>query len=179
MSKLTVSDVIDEKLVEAFRLVQCMLEDFRAQNYGHAHDWIRHIDSAMSEYTDTHTDDAYSMLHDLLQSGNSGQPVTVHDGYVLVPVEPTDLMVEAMYRHPLSMRGALKAAISAAPKAPDGWIPVSERMPDKLIPVMVMYEDGDMWSAIWSGQFWDDGCAIPDPHSITHWRDMPDAPQGV
>lgn len=60
---------------------------------------------------------------------------------------------------------------------PEGWIPVSERMPDKLIPVMVMYEDGDMWSAIWSGQFWDDGCAIPDPHSITHWRDMPAAPK--
>lgn len=116
MSKLTVSDVIDEKLVEALRLVQWMLEDFRAQNYGHAHDWIRHIDSAMSEYTDTHTDDAYSMLHDLLQSGNSAQPVTVPDGYVLVPVEPTDLMVEAMYRHPLSMRGALKSAIAAAPK---------------------------------------------------------------
>lgn len=61
--------------------------------------------------------------------------------------------------------------------APDGWIPVSERMPDKLIPVMVMYEDGDMWSAIWSGQFWDDGYAIPDQHSITHWRGMPDAPK--
>ncbi|MDV2874453.1 hypothetical protein [Phytobacter diazotrophicus] len=51
-----------------------------------------------------------------LQSGNSGQPVTVPAGYVLVPVEPTDLMVEAMYRHPLSMRGALKSAIAAAPK---------------------------------------------------------------
>lgn len=51
-----------------------------------------------------------------IQSGNSAQPVTVPAGYVLVPVEPTDLMVEAMYRHPLSMRGALKAAISAAPK---------------------------------------------------------------
>ena len=53
---------------------------------------------------------------DALQSGNSAQPVTVPAGYVLVPVEPTDLMVEAMYRHQLSMRGALKAAISAAPK---------------------------------------------------------------
>lgn len=48
--------------------------------------------------------------------GNSAQPVTVPAGYVLVPVEPTDLMVEAMYRHPLSMRGALKSAIAAAPK---------------------------------------------------------------
>jgi hypothetical protein len=79
VNKLTISDVIDEKLVEALRLVQCMLEDFRAQNYGDAHGWIRHIDSAMSEYTDAHTDDAYSMLHDLLQSGNSG----------LVPAECT------------------------------------------------------------------------------------------
>jgi hypothetical protein len=63
-----------------------------------------------------------------------------------------------------------------SPVTPDGWIPVSERMPDKLIPVMVMYADGEMWSAMWSGQFWDDGCTIPDPHAITHWREMPAAP---
>ncbi|MGY9268749.1 Lar family restriction alleviation protein [Citrobacter freundii] len=64
-----------------------------------------------------------------------------------------------------------------SPVTPDGWIPVSERMPDKLIPVIVMYADGEMWSAMWSGQFWDDGCTIPDPHAITHWREMPAAPQ--
>lgn len=49
----------------------------------------------------------------VLASGNSP---AIPDGYALVPVEPTDLMVEAMYRHPLSMRGALKEAIEAAPK---------------------------------------------------------------
>ncbi|HCL6635662.1 TPA: DUF551 domain-containing protein, partial [Citrobacter freundii] len=64
-----------------------------------------------------------------------------------------------------------------SPVITDGWIPVSERMPDKLIPVMVMYADGEMWSAMWSGQFWDDGCTIQDPHAITHWREMPAAPQ--
>ncbi|WP_329486431.1 DUF551 domain-containing protein [Citrobacter freundii] len=64
-----------------------------------------------------------------------------------------------------------------SPVTPDGWVPVSDRMPDKLIPVMVMYADGEMWSAMWSGQFWDDGCTIPDPHSITHWREMPAAPK--
>ena len=64
-----------------------------------------------------------------------------------------------------------------SPVTPDPWIPVSERMPDKLIPVIVMYEDGEMWSAMWSGQFWDDGCTIPDPHAITHWREMPAAPR--
>ena len=76
-------------------------------------------------------------------------------------------------------RAALKSILQAgnSPVTHDGWIPVSERMPDKLIPVMVMYADGEMWSAMWSGQFWDDGCAIPDPHAITHWREMPAAPQ--
>lgn len=64
-----------------------------------------------------------------------------------------------------------------SPVIPDCWIPLSERMPEKFIPVMVMYEDGEMWSAIWSGQFWDDGSSIPAPHSITHWREMPAAPQ--
>ncbi|HAL7501505.1 TPA: DUF551 domain-containing protein [Escherichia coli] len=63
------------------------------------------------------------------------------------------------------------------PATPDGWISCSERMPDKLIPVMVMYEDGEMWSAMWNGNRWDDGTEYPDPHSVTHWREMPAAPQ--
>ncbi|EBQ7821868.1 DUF551 domain-containing protein, partial [Salmonella enterica] len=60
-----------------------------------------------------------------------------------------------------------------SPVTPDGWISCSERMPDKLIPVMVMYEDGEMWSAMWNGNRWDDGTEYPDPHSVTHWREMP------
>ncbi|EFB1496290.1 DUF551 domain-containing protein, partial [Escherichia coli] len=51
------------------------------------------------------------------------------------------------------------------------------RMPDKLIPVIVMYEDGEMWSAMWNGNRWDDGTEYPDPHSVTHWSEMPAAPQ--
>ena len=64
-----------------------------------------------------------------------------------------------------------------SPVTPDGWVSCSERMPDKLIPVMVMYEDGEMWSAMWNGNRWDDGTEYPDPHSVTHWREMPAAPQ--
>ncbi|MDM3071463.1 DUF551 domain-containing protein [Citrobacter sp. Cf224] len=128
-------NTIDETLIEALRLVQCMLDDYRERNYGHAQEWIRHISAKMDDYSEQHGDDAYSVISAaMLQAGNS--QVT-----------------------------------------PDGWIPVSERMPDKLIPVMVMYADGEMWSAMWSGQFWDDGCTIPDPHAITHWREMPAAPQ--
>ncbi|CAD6037513.1 DUF551 domain-containing protein [Escherichia coli] len=63
------------------------------------------------------------------------------------------------------------------PVTPDGWISCSERMPDKLIPVMVMYEDGEMWSAMWNGNRWDDGTEYPDPHSVTHWREMPASPK--
>ena len=75
---------------------------------------------------------------------------------------------------------ACRAAMLQAgnsPVAPDTWIPASERMPDKLIPVMVMYADGEMWSAIWTGTRWDDGTEFPDPHAVTHWREMPAAPQ--
>ncbi|HAV9645864.1 TPA: DUF550 domain-containing protein [Escherichia coli] len=64
-----------------------------------------------------------------------------------------------------------------SPVTPGGWISCSERMPDKLIPVMVMYEDGEMWSAMWNGNRWDDGTEYPDPHSVTHWREMPAAPK--
>ncbi|EEC7713348.1 DUF551 domain-containing protein [Escherichia coli] len=72
----------------------------------------------------------------------------------------------------------LRNALSGnSPVIPDGWISCSERMPDKLIPVMVMYEDGEMWSAMWNGNRWDDGTEYPDPHSVTHWREMPAAPK--
>ncbi|EFU3695008.1 DUF551 domain-containing protein [Escherichia coli] len=72
----------------------------------------------------------------------------------------------------------LRNALSGnSPVTPDVWICCSERMPDKLIPVMVMYEDGEMWSAMWNGNRWDDGTEYPDPHSVTHWREMPAAPQ--
>ncbi|HAW1709783.1 TPA: DUF551 domain-containing protein [Escherichia coli] len=65
----------------------------------------------------------------------------------------------------------------SSPVTPDGWISCSDRMPDKLIPVIVMYEDGEMWSAMWNGNRWDDGTEYPDPYSVTHWREMPAAPQ--
>ena len=58
-----------------------------------------------------------------------------------------------------------------------GWIKCSESMPEKLIPVMVMYADGEMWSAIWTGTKWDDGTEFPDPHAVTHWQEMPAAPE--
>lgn len=72
---------------------------------------------------------------------------------------------------------ACRAAMLQCSEPLQEWIPCSERMPDKLIPVMVMYEDGEMWSAMWNGNRWDDGTEYPDPHSVTHWREMPAAPQ--
>ncbi|HCQ8873323.1 TPA: DUF551 domain-containing protein [Escherichia coli] len=78
---------------------------------------------------------------------------------------------------PASQTYKLNEMSGNSPVIPDGWISCSERMPDKLIPVMVMYEDGEMWSAMWNGNRWDDGTEYPDPHSVTHWREMPAAPK--
>ncbi|EEV6073969.1 DUF551 domain-containing protein [Escherichia coli] len=76
-----------------------------------------------------------------------------------------------------AVKAVLRRLAGNSPVTPDSWISCSERMPDKLIPVMVMYEDGEMWSAMWNGNRWDDGTEYPDPHSVTHWREMPAAPQ--
>ncbi|HAM5061262.1 TPA: DUF551 domain-containing protein [Escherichia coli] len=88
-----------------------------------------------------------------------------------------------LYDDPLELAKAIRKGHDMpefdgpTPVTQDGWISCSERMPDKLIPVMVMYEDGEMWSAMWNGNRWDDGTEYPDPHSVTHWREMPAAPQ--
>ncbi|EOT6782370.1 DUF551 domain-containing protein [Escherichia coli] len=76
-----------------------------------------------------------------------------------------------------AVKAVLRRLAGNSPVTQDGWISCSERMPDKLIPVMVMYEDGEMWSAMWNGNRWDDGTEYPDPHSVTHWREMPAAPK--
>ncbi|BDI35621.1 MULTISPECIES: DUF551 domain-containing protein [unclassified Escherichia] len=76
-----------------------------------------------------------------------------------------------------AVKAVLRRLAGNSPVTPDSWIICSERMPEKLIPVMVMYEDGEMWSAMWNGNRWDDGTEYPDPHSVTHWREMPAAPK--
>lgn len=70
-----VVNAIDETLIEALRLVQCMLDDYLERNYGHAQEWIRHISAKMEDYSEQHGDDAYSVISAaMLQAGNS--PVT-------------------------------------------------------------------------------------------------------
>ncbi|HDV3378631.1 TPA: DUF551 domain-containing protein [Escherichia coli] len=90
-------------------------------------------------------------------------------------IERSDAMLHGA--EPVSQTYKLNQLSGNSPATPDGWISCSDRMPDKLIPVMVMYEDGEMWSAMWNGNRWDDGTEYPDPHSVTHWREMPAAPK--
>lgn len=88
-----VVNTIDETLIEALRLVQCMLDDYRERNYGHAQEWIRHISAKMDDYSEQHGDDAYSVISAaMLQAGN---PPVIQDGWQLVPKEPTEAMNKA------------------------------------------------------------------------------------
>lgn len=109
------------------------------------------------------------------------QQSVVPDGYVMVPAEPNGDMLAAAQdvygETDGDIASTLRAAMLQGAEPVQGWIPCSERMPGKLIPVMVMYEDGEMWSAIWTGTTWDDGTEVPDPHAVTHWQEMPAAPQ--
>lgn len=76
---------------------------------------------AFVKYDITEVDEAWARGFNACRAAMQGaEPVTtaykLPDGWVLVPNEPTDAMVEAMYNHPISMRGALKSAIAAAPQ---------------------------------------------------------------
>lgn len=98
-------------------------------------------------------------------------------GRLRVELEAAKKRIAELEAEPVSQTYKLNELSGNSPVTPDGWISCSERMPDKLIPVMVMYEDGEMWSAMWNGNRWDDGSEYPDPHSVTHWREMPAAPK--
>ncbi|MEB7825769.1 hypothetical protein NGK27_00470 [Klebsiella quasipneumoniae] len=88
-----VLDAVDTNLIEALRLVQCMLDDYRERNYGDAQGWIRHINTHMSDYTEAHGDDAYSVLHNLItaapQSPGS-EPATVPGKWIPVSEQKPD-----------------------------------------------------------------------------------------
>lgn len=137
-------NTIDETLIEALRLVQCMLDDYRERNYGHAQEWIRHISAKMDDYSEQHGDDAYSVISAaILQAGNS-------------------------------------------PVIPDGWIPVSERMPEDDTDVVVYCSDTEEQFVAYhncngyfhyatyekKGEGYVDIVCNP-----THWMPLPVAPQ--
>nr|WP_235777398.1 DUF551 domain-containing protein [Escherichia coli] len=96
---------------------------------------------------------------------------------LLGELEAAKKRIAELEDEPVSQTCKLNEPSGNSPVTPDSWISCIERMPDKLIPVMVMYEDGEMWSAMWNGNRWDDGTEYPDPHSVTHWREMPAAPK--
>lgn len=118
-----------------------------------------------------------------LQSGNSAQPVTVPAGYVLVPVEPTPEMLTASYlfAHVDNTKDSWKAMLAAAPAAPDGWIPVSERMPAFFYSVLVTDEFEDMAIATPVDLSIGDRRAFRmsngDVFLATHWQPLPAPPK--
>lgn len=125
------------------------------------------------------------------QAGNS--PVTP-DGYVLVP---KDLLSELRdWAHPEiekycdmwegrrdSEFPALRKVIAdadalLAAATPGKWIPVSERMPDQYVEVIVCTDAGSRHIAALNRQMnWDDGDFLDDIQNVTHWMPLPAPPQ--
>lgn len=145
----------------------------------------------------------------MLQPGNSpvtpdgksataptGIPV-IPDGYVMVPKEPTEEMNKAgwsaMNEHDAinpTYRAMLAAAqhdtpalnsLQSVDSVTGGWIPVSERMPEDRISVILWdAEIGEVTSGHYSHKtqtFYHCGDAIEN--EITHWMPPPCAPQEV
>lgn len=77
------------------------------------------------------------------------QPSAVPDGWKLVPVEPTPEMIAAVVKYDresihATWVGTWREFLAAAPSAPatgqgDGWIPVSERLPESERTVLAFY----------------------------------------
>ncbi|GKP76703.1 hypothetical protein NUBL8594_11580 [Klebsiella pneumoniae] len=153
------------------------------------------------------TEAFYHWLRVAYEAGNSpvtpdGSAVTaltgipmIPDGYVMVPKEPTEEMLQASYREAaVYSPTAYRAMLAAAPQlpgsepatAPGKWIPVSERMPESNKFVLVS-------NGVWVGQgLYDDSEHLESDehwqdehrefinvlhHPVTHWMPLPAAPQ--
>ena len=121
-----------------------------------------------------------------IQSGNSAQPVTAPAGYVLVPVEPTTNQwaagMQAFDSGMDKVTRVYKAMLDAAPKAPDGWVPVSERMPEAHKPVYIFHPDYGVDQGVWYDNqedafLWDsDNSRCRAIETVSHWMPMPALP---
>ena len=119
-------------------------------------------------------------------------------GYVMVPKEPTESMINAWLSEVANWRGHVagyKAALAAAPQdtpaldsvqsvvtVSDTWIPVSERMPDENAEqqVLACFNGGDISTLYYFEGRWDDAYGIvPIRQDVTHWMPLPAAPQEV
>lgn len=125
----------------------------------------------------------------------AGNSPAIPDGYVMVPKEPTEEMLQASYREAsVYSPTAYRAMIAAAPQSPGSepatvpgkWILVSERMPESNKFVLVS-------NGVWVGQgLYDDSEHLESDehwqdehrefinvlhHPVTHWMPLPAAPQ--
>lgn len=133
----------------------------------------------------------------MLQGADGNSPV-IPDGWVLVPVEPTEAMINA-YRDALysdesavSCIDLYKAMIAAAPThsgTNDGWVACSERMPGIGTEIFYFCQDDGLRDCgiVSSSNFSGKGDAELYVHAegydlrfgadITHWMPLPAAPQ--
>ncbi|GEM_PF-1759377 len=114
------------------------------------------------------------------------QPYTLRDGWVAVPVEPTEEMNKAgwaaMNEHD-AIDPTYRAMLAAAPRltgsepvsVPGKWIPCSERMPETMVSVLATGDWFDYAVTAWSGKEWLDFDDYEPP--VTHWMPLPAAPQ--
>lgn len=107
----------------------------------------------------------------------------VPDGYVLVPVEPTEAMRAAYEMSAIAPMGPIsiygyRAMLGAAPAAPaqgqqvDRWIPVSERLPDptehiRVFAVSALSDAVTIWATM---------SITRNPEGFAYWMPLPAAP---
>ena len=58
------------------------------------------------------------------------------------------------------------------------WIPVSERLPQEMKPVLAWYWDGHFAEcARWTGRRWETTWEFEDLMGVTHWMPLPEPPK--
>ncbi|EMO3782327.1 DUF551 domain-containing protein [Klebsiella oxytoca] len=156
------------------------------QDAGAAMDAWNACRAAMLQAQSLHAVKTAPALGSLPKTGevlHTNSPV-IPDGYVMVPKDPTAEMVIKMRYHvggyDRNIKEGYKAMLAAAdcsiPMISDRWIPVSERVPTK--------QDGSVFLT-WNGQYIGKELFLMGsfqclkPEIITHWMQLPAAPQEV
>lgn len=102
-------------------------------------------------------------------------------GWKLVPIEPTQEMIDAHIEGVQSggMQKGYRAMLATAPQPPvstSGWIKCSDRMPEIMKTVIVA--EGEYISYMWwNGEAWDCWDDHGELQDVTHWMPLPAGPK--
>ncbi|HIH5391458.1 TPA: DUF551 domain-containing protein [Citrobacter freundii] len=165
-------------MADAVKVIDGSIAAFRMEPYGYVHKGI-YESCGTAGLSNDHGAYCNSNTHIALYTTPPATVVPEPKSYMDFCEQYPDMTLQESIERSAGWNACRAAMLQAgnSPVAPDGWIPVSERMPEGMKTVITSngFDIGQGW---WDGECWKSfDCHDVVPGKVTHWMPLPAAPQ--